>query len=158
MKPDGSEQEQVTKDDFNNWFAHPSPDGKWIAFLSYDKEVQGHPPNKEVQLRLLPLKGGPVQVLAKLLGGQGTINVPSWSPDSRRLAFVSYLLVNPMEQSTENRLKQAADALAKGDHKDALELAEKAVSQSPEDFKAYLLRGIAHEALQQHDKAIEDFS
>src|SRR5262249_2022016 len=160
MKPDGSEQEQVTHDEFNNWFPHPSPDGKWIAFLSYDKDVQGHPPNKEVQLRLLPLKGGPVQVLAKLFGGQGTINVPSWSPDSRRLAFVSYLLVNPTmsEQSTDNWIKKAADALAKGDSKEALELAEKAVSQNPEDFQAFLLRGVAHEALQQHDKAIEDLN
>jgi Tol biopolymer transport system component len=85
----------VTSDDYNNWFPHPSPDGKWIVFLSYDKDTEGHPANKEVQLRLLPLKGGSVEVLAKLFGGQGTINVPSWSPDSRKLAFVSYLLVNP---------------------------------------------------------------
>jgi Tol biopolymer transport system component len=95
MRPDGSGQEQVTSDDYNNWFPHPSPDGKWIVFLSYDKDTEGHPANKEVQLRLLPLKGGSVEVLAKLFGGQGTINVPSWSPDSRKLAFVSYLLVNP---------------------------------------------------------------
>jgi Tol biopolymer transport system component/lipoprotein NlpI len=159
MKPDGSEQEQVTHDEFNNWFPHPSPDGKWIAFLSYDKDVEGHPPNKEVQLRLLPINGGPIQVLAKLFGGQGTINVPSWSPDSRRLAFVSYLLVNPTasEQSV-NWLKLTADALAKGNHKEALEAAGKAVSQNPEDFQAYLLRGIAHEALQHHDEAITDFN
>jgi len=95
MRPDGSEQEPVVADDYNNWFPHPSPDGKWIVFLSYDKDVEGHPANKGVQLRLLPLKGGPIEVVAKLFGGQGTINVPSWSPDSRRLAFVSYLLVNP---------------------------------------------------------------
>jgi hypothetical protein len=95
MRPDGSEQEQVTADDFNNWFPHPSPDGKWIVFLSYDKDVKDHPANREVQLRLMPIKGGPIQGLAKLFGGQGTINVPSWSPDSRKVAFVSYLLVNP---------------------------------------------------------------
>jgi Tol biopolymer transport system component len=93
MHPDGSNQEQITSDEFNNWFPHPSPDGKWIAFLSYSKDVEGHPANKDVQLRLLPTKGGPPQTLGKLFGGQGTINVPSWSPDSRRLAFVSYLLV-----------------------------------------------------------------
>jgi TolB protein len=95
MKPDGSEQEQVTSDDFNNWFAHPSPDGKWIAFLSYEKSVSGHPANQPVRLRLMPLGGGPIQDLARLFGGQGTINVPSWSPDSRQLAFVSYELINP---------------------------------------------------------------
>jgi Tol biopolymer transport system component len=95
MKPDGSEQEQVTADEYNNWFAHPSPDGKSIAFLSYEKAVKGHPANKDVMLRLMPAGGGEIRVLAKLFGGQGTINVPSWSPDSRSLAFVSYLLIHP---------------------------------------------------------------
>jgi hypothetical protein len=95
MKPDGSDQEQVTSDEYNNWFAHPSPDGKWIVFLSYEKDVSGHPANKPVRLRLMPLGGGPIQDLARLFGGQGTINVPSWSPDSRQVAFVGYELINP---------------------------------------------------------------
>jgi TolB protein len=93
MKADGSDQQAVTTDDANNWFPHPSPDGKWLVFLSYDKSVTGHPENKPVRLRLLPLGGGPIQELARLFGGQGTINVPSWSPDSRQLAFVSYELL-----------------------------------------------------------------
>src|SRR5579883_900400 len=95
MKPDGADQEQITNDDFNNWFAHPSPDGKWIVFLTYEKDVTGHPANKPVRLRLMPLGGGPIQDLARLFGGQGTINVPSWSPDSRQVAFVSYELTKP---------------------------------------------------------------
>ena len=95
MKPDGSDQEQVTSDEYNNWFAHPSPDGRWIVFLSYPKDVSGHPGNKDVMLRLMPVTGGKIQALAKMFGGQGTINVPSWSPDSRQLAFVSYQLVYP---------------------------------------------------------------
>ena len=90
MRPDGNGQEQVTNDGYNNWFPHPSPDGRWLVLLSYEKEVQGHPENKDVTLRVMPLAGGKIEVLAKLFGGQGTINVPSWSPDSRRLAFVSY--------------------------------------------------------------------
>ena len=88
--PDGTTQEQVTADRYNNWFPHPSPDGKWIVFLSYEKDVKGHPENKDVILRLTPISGGKIEVLAKLFGGQGIINVPSWSPDSRRVAFVSY--------------------------------------------------------------------
>ena len=95
MKPDGSDQEQVTSDEFNNWFAHPSPDGKWLVFLSYEKEVTGHPANKPVRLRLMSAKGGPIQDLVRLFGGQGTMNVPSWSPDSRQVAFVSYELLYP---------------------------------------------------------------
>ncbi len=95
MKADGSAQEQVTSDNYNNWFAHPSPDGKWIVFVTFEKDVKGHPANKDVTLRMMPTAGGEIQTLARLFGGQGTINVPSWSPDSKSVAFVSYRLVNP---------------------------------------------------------------
>jgi sugar lactone lactonase YvrE len=95
MRPDGSQPEQLTFDAFNNWFPHPSPDGKWIVFLSYEPDVQGHPPDQDVRLRLIPTGGGPIQVLACVFGGQGTINVPCWSPDSRQVAFVSYRPVAP---------------------------------------------------------------
>ncbi len=95
MKTDGSEQTQITFDEYNDWFPHPSPDGKWIVFLSYEKDVEGHPANKDVMLRMMPSTGGEIQVLAKLFGGQGTINVPSWSPDSKQFAFVSYRIVQP---------------------------------------------------------------
>ena len=95
MRPDGSEQTQITSDDYNNWFAHPSPDGKWIVYLSYAKAVKGHPANQDVMLRLMSLADGKIHVLAKLFGGQGTINVPSWSPDGKNVAFVSYQLVYP---------------------------------------------------------------
>jgi len=90
MEPDGSGQVQITSDDFNNWFPHISPDGQWMVFLTYDKSVTGHPENQDVMLRLMSLGDKKVTVLANLFGGQGTINVPSWSPDSKRLAFVSF--------------------------------------------------------------------
>ena len=93
MKPDGSDQEQVFSDDLNNWFPHISPDGQWMVFLTYETDVTGHPENKDVMLRLMSLSDKKITVLAKLFGGQGTINVPSWSPDNKRLAFVSYLLI-----------------------------------------------------------------
>uniref|UniRef100_UPI0032163F20 TolB family protein n=1 Tax=uncultured Draconibacterium sp. TaxID=1573823 RepID=UPI0032163F20 len=92
MKPDGAEQEQVTFDDFQNWFVHPSPDGKWLIMISYLPEVPAgsHPHNQRVMLRLMPVEGGKIKTVAFLYGGQGTINVPSWSPDSKKVAFVSY--------------------------------------------------------------------
>ena len=93
MKADGSEQEQLTFDEYNDWFPHPSPNGRYIVFLSYEKDVKEHPANKDVMLRLMQLNNGQIRVLTKLFGGQGTINVPSWSPDSRNIAFVSYRLI-----------------------------------------------------------------
>jgi hypothetical protein len=91
MRPDGADQEQVTNDEFNNWFPHASPDGKWVVFLSYAPEAAptDHPYYQQVYLRLMPLAGGTAKVIAYVYGGQGTINVPSWSPDSQRLVFVS---------------------------------------------------------------------
>ncbi len=95
MNADGSNQEQVFSDDYNNWFPHTSPDGQWMVFLTYERDVTGHPENKDVMLRLMSLSDKKITVLAKLFGGQGTINVPSWSPDSKQVAFVSYQFVVP---------------------------------------------------------------
>ncbi len=93
MKTDGSEQEQVFSDELNNWFPHISPDGKLMVFLTFDRTVTGHPENKDVQLRVMNLADKKIKVVAELFGGQGTINVPSWSPDSKNIAFVSYALL-----------------------------------------------------------------
>ncbi len=94
MRPDGTAQEQITSDQYHNWFPHVSPDGQWILFLSFMKDVapDDHPFYKHVYLRVMPSGGdwaGPARVVGYVYGGQGTINVPSWSPDSRRVAFVS---------------------------------------------------------------------
>ena len=104
MKWDGSNQEQVTFDEaYADWFPHPSPDGKYLVFLSYDRSVKGHPPNKDVALRLKDLNNGEFRVVAELFGGQGTINVPSWSPDSTEFAFVSYRLISGAEEEWHDR-------------------------------------------------------
>ncbi|MEP6928006.1 MAG: hypothetical protein ABI834_10235 [Ginsengibacter sp.] len=91
MRPDGSSKEQITYDEYNNWFPHISPDGKWIVIISFPTTVLSgdHPFYKRVMLRLMPASGGAPRVIAYLYGGQGTINTPSWSPDSKRVAFVS---------------------------------------------------------------------
>ena len=99
MDPDGKNQEQVTFDDLNDWFPHISPNGRWIVFLSFTKEVPSgdHPFYKKVYLRIMPILGGKPKVIAYLYGGQGTINVPSWSPDSNRIAFISNSSFNPLK-------------------------------------------------------------
>jgi len=91
MKPDGNEQEQLTNDNLQNWFPHISPDGKQMVFISYPPTVdaEDHPFYKRVYLRMMPVDGGEPKVIAYLYGGQGTINVPSWSPDGTHIAFVS---------------------------------------------------------------------
>jgi len=89
----GGDPEQLTfEDETRDWFPHPSPDGRWIVFVSFgtDVAISDHPPGKNVALRLMRTSGGAPRVIAHLYGGQGTLNVPSWSPDGHRFAFVSY--------------------------------------------------------------------
>lgn len=92
MLADGSQPEQLTFDDYSNWFAHPSPDNQFIAYIAYTSdEKQQHLFGKNVKLRLMELKTKKIRDLTSVFyGGQGTINVPSWSADSRQIAFVSY--------------------------------------------------------------------
>jgi dipeptidyl aminopeptidase/acylaminoacyl peptidase len=96
MKTDDSEQTQMTPNDgHNNWFAHISPDGRRMVFLTFDKDVKpnDHPASRDVTLRMMPANGGAITTLAKFFGGEGTINVPSWSPDSRNIAFVTCTMI-----------------------------------------------------------------
>jgi Tol biopolymer transport system component len=93
MKPDGSEPTHMVKEEANGWFPHPSPDGKWISYIVYakgDVAPGDHPSNKNVAIRLVSSEGGESRELLKLFGGQGSFNVNSWSPDSKRFAYVRY--------------------------------------------------------------------
>ena len=85
----------MLEEEANCWFPHVSPDGRWVVYLAYGKDEvkpEEHPAHKDVELRLIPATGGASKSIAKLFGGQGTINVNSWSPDNRPIAFVSYRL------------------------------------------------------------------
>lgn len=90
MRPDGGALEQMTADERVNWFPHPSPDGKQVLYLAYENGVDGHPRDHHVELRMMPAAGGKPKILRTLFGGQGSINVPCWAPDSNRFAFVRY--------------------------------------------------------------------
>ncbi|CAI6085723.1 TolB family protein [Cohnella sp. JJ-181] len=95
MNADGSDQVRMTQEESNNWFPHVSPDGQWVVYIAYrkgDVDPGDHPANKQVELRLMPAAGGESRTLVSLFGGQGTLNVNSWAPDSRTFAFVSYRL------------------------------------------------------------------
>jgi TolB protein len=104
--PGDAKAERITSDAMEDWFPHPSPDGQWLVFLSFPPGTPGHDVKTDVELRLIPLppsgsaspggmpgaqpESGAIVVLQKFFGGQGTINVNSWSPDSKKFAFVSY--------------------------------------------------------------------
>ncbi|MCA9988359.1 MAG: TolB family protein [Anaerolineales bacterium] len=95
MEADGANPTQMVDEAANCWFPHVSPDGEWVIYIAYgqdDVAPGDHPPNKNVALRLVPASGGQAKTVATLFGGQGTINVNSWAPDSRTIAFVSYRL------------------------------------------------------------------
>ena len=95
MGADGSHPSHMVREDANCWFPHISPDGNWVVYLVYAKNEVApgdHPANKHVELHLIPSRGGAPKTILKLFGGQGTINVNSWSPDNRSIAFVSYRL------------------------------------------------------------------
>lgn len=102
MRPDGSEPQQITSDDFNNWTPHPSSDGKSILILSYDKSVTGHPTNKDIVFRIINVADGKTRVLVDVTGGAGSDNVPNWAPDGTHFAFVSYQLL-PAEEPNPGR-------------------------------------------------------
>ena len=93
MDRDGGNLTRMTHTDSNCWFPHLSPDGRTVVYLVFrkgDLEPWEHLPDKEVELWAMDGDGGNPRRLLSLFGGQGTINVNSWSPDGRRFAFVSY--------------------------------------------------------------------
>src|SRR5262249_38227713 len=98
--PRDAQAERITGDEQEDWFPHPSPDGMWLIFLSFPKGTKGHPRDRDVALRVLPLPGDRLERMAirevvRLVGGQGTINVNSWAPDGKKFAFVSYQRADP---------------------------------------------------------------
>lgn len=90
IRPDGSDPQRMTGGGSVDWFPHPSPDGHHVVYIAYPPGTTGHPGGLDVSLRLMPASGGASRPLVDLHGGQGTLNVPSWAPDSRRLAFMRY--------------------------------------------------------------------
>jgi Tol biopolymer transport system component len=90
MHADGSGLEQMTDDERVNWFPHPCPDGTCVLYLAYEAGIEGHPRDREVELRLMDAEGGNIRTAVALFGGQGSINVPNWAPDGSRFAFVRY--------------------------------------------------------------------
>ncbi len=94
MHPDGSDVERITYSDTGDWFPHPSPKGDKLLYLSYAPDVFDHPRDHVVSLRLMDMDGGSPETLFELFGGQGTINVPNWSPDGDEFAFVRYFPVS----------------------------------------------------------------
>ncbi len=94
MRPDGSDIERVTFDQRVNWFPHFSPDGKWIAYISYEEGTVTHPADMNIELRVMPASGGESSVVVETFGGQGTFNVNSWAPDNVHFAYMDYPFID----------------------------------------------------------------
>lgn len=94
MRPDGADRQRMTADSRVNWFPHPSPCGAHVLYLSYPPGTQGHPRDLDVELRLMPSGGGAPKTLLPIFGGQGSINVPCWSPTGESFAFMRYFPVS----------------------------------------------------------------
>lgn len=99
MRPDGSDLTRLTSDDRVNWFPHPSPDGRHLLYISFPPGTEGHPADRDVLIRLLdaraPAGAAAPRDLLAFFGGQGSLNVNSWAPDSRRFAYVDYPVDRP---------------------------------------------------------------
>lgn len=91
MRTGGTDLEQMSDDQSVNWFPHPSPDGAVVLYLAYPTHVEGHPRGEDVELKLMPSAGGEARTCASFYGGQGSINVPNWSPDSKQFAYMRYV-------------------------------------------------------------------
>ncbi len=125
--PDDKKAERVTSDELEDWFPHPSPDGKWLVFLSFPHGTKGHDERTNIQFRMMPLPGkklkpGQIQKVIDLFGGQGTINVNSWAPDSKKFAFVAYEIAPQQARRRQLRefgLKAESDAFWKVLDRDA---------------------------------------
>ena len=87
MNAEGADQAQVTQDEYQDFDPHLSPDGTRLVFLS---ALQALVKDTDVLLRVMNLTDGKITVVAKLIGGRGTLGPGPWSPDGKRLTFVSY--------------------------------------------------------------------
>lgn len=92
MEANGSGAQPLFLDDRVNWFPHPSPCGAWLCWISYPPGTEGHPADLQVELMLSDAQGQDRRVLQRFTGGQGSLNVPCWAPDSRAFAFIRYEL------------------------------------------------------------------
>ncbi len=93
--------ERITFDDREDWWPHPSPDGKWLIYLSYPPKTGWHYPDRDVSIRKvkLPEPGAKLdpktlaasnEEAARFVGGHGSLGASPWSPDSRRFVFAAF--------------------------------------------------------------------
>ena len=87
--------EMVLSDRLEDWFPHISPDGKRMVYIGYPAGTPTHNSRElQVELKLTTVSGDQVdknaRTIVTTMGGQGSLNVNSWAPDSKRFAYVHY--------------------------------------------------------------------
>jgi len=93
--PGDTKAEMVVSDSLEDWFPHISPDGAKLVYLGYPAGTPTHNPRDvAIEIKLVAIEHDQVaasrKTLVKAVGGQGTMNVNSWAPDSMRFAYVTY--------------------------------------------------------------------
>ncbi len=87
----GGRTERLLRSETVDWFPHLSPDGAYASYISFPAGTLGHPADLDVEVTVVSTDDWTTPICRyQLFGGQGTLNVNSWSPDSTKFAFIAY--------------------------------------------------------------------
>jgi TolB protein len=98
-RTDGSNETQLTKDEYFNWYPQLSPDGESVVFLSSRQPPWGsNMPEGDYLLRMMPAAGGEPREIARVFANASSLAGAAWSPDGKSVVFIGY---EPLWESSQ---------------------------------------------------------